>query len=89
MILKKLFAGIGYITWFILNITAIAYAGKWFRGKVEEGFTEHFLIDLSFGMVMLFLVSILSVLGLVLIAIIFGDEHVYMRFMKAFNLPVE
>ena len=73
--LKKILLGMGYLTWMICNLAVIYGIGK---GAVylinRESFGE-FIVDLAFGMVILFLVVILSILCLGLVAMMFGDDE--------------
>ena len=71
--MKKILLGMGYLTWMIRNI-AVIYGIGWGAMKLlESESVGQFILHLAFGMVMLFLVVILSILCLGLVAIMFGD----------------
>ena len=74
--MKKVLLGMGYLTWMICNI-AVIYGIGWGAMKLLESESiGQFILHLAFGMVMLFLVVILSILCLGLVAMMFGDEKV-------------
>lgn len=74
--LKKVLLGMGYLTWMICNI-AVLYGIGWGAMKLlESESVGQFILHLTFGMVMLFLLVILSILCLGLIAMMFGDKKV-------------
>ena len=72
--LKKVLLGMGYLTWMICNI-AVLYGIGWGAMKLlESESVGQFILHLAFGMVMLLLVIMLSILCLGLVAMMFGDE---------------
>jgi uncharacterized membrane protein YhdT len=72
--LKKVLLGMGYLTWMICNI-AVVYGIGWGAMKLlESESVGQFILHLAFGMVMLLLVIMLSILCLGLVAMMFGDE---------------
>ena len=72
--MNKILLGMGYLTWMICNI-AVVYGLGWGAMKLlESESVGQFILHLAFGMVMLFLVVILSILCLVLVAMVFGDD---------------
>ena len=72
--MNKILLGMGYLTWMICNI-AVVYGIGWGAMKLlESESVGQFILHLAFGMVMLFLVVILSILCLGLVAIMFGDD---------------
>jgi uncharacterized membrane protein YhdT len=72
--MNKILLGMGYLTWMICNI-AVVYGIGWGAMKLlESESVGQFILHLAFGMVMLFLVVILSILCLVLVAMVFGDD---------------
>ena len=74
--LKKILLGMGYLTWFCCNL-AVLYGIGWGAMKLlESESVGQFILDLAFGMVMLFLVVILSILCLGLVAMMFGGDEV-------------
>jgi uncharacterized membrane protein YhdT len=73
--LKKILLGMGYLTWMICNI-AVVYGIGWGAMKLlESESVGQFILHLAFGMVMLFLVVILSILCLGVVAMMFGDQR--------------
>jgi len=74
--LKKILLGMGYLTWMMCNI-AVLYGIGWGAMKLlESESVGQFILHLALGMVMLFLVVILSILCLGLVAMMFGDDEV-------------
>jgi len=74
--LKKVLLGMGYLTWMICNI-AVVYGIGWGAMKLlESESVGQFILHLAFGMVMLLLVIMLSILCLGLVAMMFGDEKI-------------
>jgi len=74
--LKKILLGMGYLTWMICNI-AVIYGIGWGAMKLlESGSAGEFLLKLAGGMLMLFLVVILSILCLGLVDVMFGDSKI-------------
>ena len=72
--MSKIVLGMGYLTWIICNI-AVVYGLGWGAMKLlESESVGQFILHLAFGMVMLCLVVILSILCLVLVAMVFGDD---------------
>jgi len=72
--MNKILLGMGYLTWMICNI-AVVYGIGWGAMKLlESESVGQFILHLAFGMVMLFLVVILSILCLGLVAMMFGDD---------------
>jgi len=72
--MNKILLGMGYLTWMICNI-AVVYGIGWGAMKLlESESVGQFILHLAFGMVMLFLVVILSILSLGLVAMMFGDD---------------
>ena len=72
--MSKILLGFGYLTWIVCNL-AIIYGIGWGAIKLlESESVGEFILHLAFGMFMLFLVVILSILCLGLVAIIFGDD---------------
>ena len=72
--MNKILLGMGYLTWMICNI-AVVYGLGWGAMKLlESESVGQFILHLAFGMVMLCLVVILSILCLVLVAMVFGDD---------------
>lgn len=72
--LKKVLLGMGYLTWMICNI-AVLYGIGWGAMKLlESESVGEFILHLAFGMLMLFLAVILSILCLGLVAMVFGDK---------------
>jgi len=82
--LKKIVLGMGYLTWIICNI-AVIYGIGWGAMKLlESGSVGEFLLKLALGMLILFLVVILSILCLALVAMMFGDDKLEKKLDDAF-----
>ena len=80
--LKKILLGMGYLTWMICNI-AVVYGIGWGAMKLlESESVGEFILHLAFGMVMLLLVIMLSILCLGLVAMMFGDEKMEEKIEK-------
>ena len=80
--MNKILLGMGYLTWMICNI-AVVYGIRWGAMKLlESESVGQFILHLAFGMVMLFLVVILSILCLGLVAMMFGDEKMEEKIEK-------
>jgi len=74
--LKKILLGMGYLTWMICNI-AVIYGIGWGAMKLlESESVGDFLLKLALGMLMLFLVVILSILCLGLVDVMFGNNKI-------------
>ena len=72
--LKKILLGMGYLTWMICNI-AVLYGIGWGAMKLlESESVGEFLLELAIGMIMVFMMVILSILCLGLVAMMFGDD---------------
>jgi len=82
--MKKILLGMGYLTWMVCNI-AILYGIGWGAFKLlQSESVGGFLLKLAGGMVMLFLVVILSLLCLALIAMLFEDKKMEEKLDKLF-----
>ena len=74
--LKKILLGMGYLTWFCCNL-AVLYGIGWGAMKLlESESVGEFLLELAIGMIMVFMMVILSILCLGLVAMMFGDGEV-------------
>jgi len=83
--LKKIILGMGYLTWMICNI-AVIYGIGWGAMKLlESESVGQFILNLALGMVMLFLVIMVSIASLGLIAIMFGDEKMESKLDDLFD----
>jgi len=73
--MSKILLGFGYLTWMICNIAVVYGIGK---GAVylinKESFGE-FIMDLAFGMIVLFCIVLLSLLSFLLITMLFGSKE--------------
>lgn len=73
--MSKILLGFGYLTWIVCNLAIIYGIGK---GAVylinRESFGE-FIMDLAFGMIMLFFIVLISLLSLLLITMLFGSKE--------------
>ena len=83
--LKKIILEMGYLTWMICNI-AVIYGIGWGAMKLlESESVGQFILNLALGMVMLFLVIMVSIASLGLIAIMFGDEKMESKLDDLFD----
>ena len=83
--MKKILLGMGYLTWIICNIAVLYGIGWGVMKLIETESVGEFLLKLAGGMVMLLLVVILSILGLALIAMFFGDKKMVEKLDKLFH----
>lgn len=83
--MRKLLLGMGYFTWFVCNLAIIYGVGWGVFELIKSTSVGDFLLKLAGGMVMLFLLVILSVLILGLIAILFDDQKVIKKFDETFK----
>lgn len=72
--LKKILLGMGYLTWMICNIAVLYGIGWGAMQLLESESVGQFILHFTFGMVMLFLAVILSILCLGIVAMMFGDK---------------
>jgi len=80
--MKKILLGMGYLTWMICKIAVLYGIGWGVMKLIETESVGEFLLKLAGGMVMLLLVVILSILGLALIAMFFGDKKMVEKIEK-------
>lgn len=73
--MSKILLGFGYLTWIVCNLAIIYGIGK---GAVylinRESFGE-FIMDLAFGMIILFCIVLVSLLSFLLITMLFGSKE--------------
>lgn len=74
--MKNLLLGMGYLTWFICNITILYGLGYGVMKLLESESVGSFLLHLAGGMIILMILVMLSILCLALVASIFGDKKV-------------
>ena len=82
--MKKIVLGLSYLTWSIVNLAIIFGIGKGALKLIDSESLTDFVIDLSVGMIMILLLTILSLLCLGLISMFFGDEKVEEKASKIF-----
>jgi hypothetical protein len=83
--LKKILLGMGYLTWIICNIAVVYGIGWGAMQLLESESVGQFILRFAFGIVMLFLVIMMSIACLGLIAIVFGDERMASKFDDLFD----
>ena len=82
--MRKLLLGMGYFTWLVCNL-AVIYGVGWGAMKLIEATSiGDFIMKFTFGVIMLFLLVILSGLCLGLMSSMFGDEQVEKKVSKWF-----
>jgi len=72
--MKKLLLGMGYLTWFCCNLAVLYGIGLGAFKLIQSESVGEFILKLAGGMIMLMCLIILSILCLVLVAALFGDE---------------
>jgi hypothetical protein len=82
--MKKIVLGLSYLTWSIVNLAIIFGIGKGVFKLIDSKSLTDFVINLSMGMIMILLLTILSILCLGLISMFFGDEKVEKKVTKIF-----
>jgi len=86
--MSKILLGFGYLTWIVCNLAIIYGIGK---GAVylinRESFGE-FIMDLAFGMIMLFCIVLLSFLSLLLITMLFGSKEMKEKIENWTNINI-
>ena len=86
--MSKILLGFGYLTWIVCNL-AIIYGIGWGAMKLlESESVGEFILHLAFGMLMLFLVVILSVISLRLITMLFGSEEMQKKIEDETNINI-
>ena len=83
--MRKLLLGMGYFTWLVCNLAVIYGVGWGVFELIKSTSVGDFLLKLAGGMVMLFLLVILSVLILGLIAMLFDDQKVIKKLDETFK----
>ena len=83
--MRKLLLGMGYFTWLVCNLAIIYGVGWGVFELIKSTSVGDFLLKLAGGMVMLFLLVILSVLILGLIAMLFDDQKVIKKLDETFK----
>jgi len=73
--LKKILLGMGYLTWMICNITVLYGIGWGAMKLLESESVGEFLLELAIGMIIVFMMVILSILCLGLVTMMFGDDE--------------
>jgi hypothetical protein len=84
--MKKLLLGMGYFTWMVCNLAVVYGIGYGAMKLIESTSVFNFVVNFTCGVIIVFLLVLLSVLSLGLIAMVFGDEKVTNKLQKLFNL---
>lgn len=73
--MKKLLGGIGYLTWFIANLGILYGFGAGVMNLVESNDLDDIVLKTVLGMILFFLITVLSVLAFALITMVFGTKE--------------
>jgi hypothetical protein len=84
--MKKLLLGMSYFTWIVCNLAIVYGIGYGAMKLIESTSVFNFVVNFTCGVIIVFLLVLLSVLSLGLMAMIFDDEKVTNKLQKLFNL---
>ena len=73
--MSKILLGFGYLTWIVCNLAIIYGIGKGAIYLINRESFGEFIMDLAFGMIVLFCIVLLSLLSFLLITMLFGSKE--------------
>lgn len=83
--MKKLLGGMGYFTWFIVNLGILYGFGVAIMDLVNTKGLDDIILKVVLGMILFFLITLVSVLVFGLITMVFGTEKMQDKVDKWFS----